>query len=220
VLRKRWGRTYEEASYRELPWFSSKPYPWLKTTVESHGFAPGSRVLDIGCGAGTNALFLASSGFRASGIDLAPGAIRAAEKRARSAGLEADFRVGDALRLPFRRATFGGLVDIGCFHTLPVRLRRQYADEVSRVLRPGGRFALAWVAREFSGAFGPPHRLSVEEATDALEKRFVFLKVEFSPGGRDRLPSYGALLERRSHPQPPARTREFRAGRPIRRRNR
>ncbi|MCI4349630.1 MAG: hypothetical protein L3J93_05390, partial [Thermoplasmata archaeon] len=89
-----------------------------------------------------------------------------------------------------------------------------------RVLRPGGRFALAWVAREFSGAFGPPHRLSVEEATDALEKRFVFLNVEFSPAGRDRLPSYGALLERRREPQPPVRTREYGARVPARRRRR
>jgi SAM-dependent methyltransferase len=188
--------------------------------VETGGFVPGSRVLDIGCGAGTNALFLARAGFRASGIDLAPGAIRAAQSRARRGKLDVEFRVGDALRLPFRRANFGGLVDIGCFHTLPVRLRGQYAGEASRVLRPGGRFALAWVAREFSGAFGPPHRLSVEEVTEALERQFVFLKVEFSPGGRDRLPSYGALLERRRHPQPPARTGEFGGGRPPARRAR
>ncbi|MCI4349714.1 MAG: class I SAM-dependent methyltransferase, partial [Thermoplasmata archaeon] len=110
----------------------------MRKTVESGGLVRGSRVLDIGCGAGTNALFLARSGFRTSGIDLAPGAIRAGQKRAGDAGLDVDFRVGDALRLPFPRARFGGLIDIGCFHTLPVRLRKQYADEAARVLRPGG----------------------------------------------------------------------------------
>ena len=96
-------------------------------------------MLDIGCGAGTNCLFLAKEGYRVSGIDLAPGAIDAARERARRAHLEVDFRVGDAVHLPFPQRTFGGVNDFGCFHTLPIRLRPGYCHEVARVLRPGAR---------------------------------------------------------------------------------
>jgi SAM-dependent methyltransferase len=197
-----WKRTYERTPYRDLPWFSSRPYGWVRENVVAGAFRPGSRILDLGCGAGTNSLFLARSRFRVSGIDLAPGAIEAARSRAARAGLRADFRVGDALRLPFTDGAFAGAIDVGCFHTLPLRLRTAYAAELARVLRPGGTYLLSWVAREYQEPMGPPHRPSLEEVTRALESRFVFHRTEFSLGWRARLPAYHARLERRMTPQP------------------
>jgi len=173
--------------------------------VESGWIPRGCRVLDVGCGAGTNSIFLSRSGFRTSGVDLAPGAIAAATARAKRAGLSIDFRVGDALQLPYRDAFFGGLVDVGCFHTFPVSLRRGYARELARVLRPRGRYLLSWIARESTGERGPPHRPSLGEVTDTFEREFLFLRAEFEPAGRDRSDAYRALLERRSVPQPPPR---------------
>jgi SAM-dependent methyltransferase len=173
--------------------------------VQERWLRPGTRVLDVGCGAGTNALFLARSGFVASGVDLAPPAIEAAQRRARQAGLSVDFRVGDALRLPYPGGSFGALVDVGCFHTLPVPLRGAYARELARVLRPQGRYLLSWVGREATRAFGPPHRPSLEEATAAFEREFLFLRTEFEGRPSIHLPIYHALLERRGVPQPPPR---------------
>jgi 2-polyprenyl-3-methyl-5-hydroxy-6-metoxy-1,4-benzoquinol methylase len=209
-IHARWNRTYEETVYHQLPWFSPVAYPWIAETVREGVWRRGARLLDVGCGAGTNALHLARHGFRVSGIDLAEGAIRAARTRAMRAHLTVDFRTGDVLQLPYPDGRFGGALDIGCFHTLPPRLRRAYSRELARVVRPGGTVALSWIGRESTSEQGPPHRPSLEEATRALEEEFVFLRTEFRDGaagrpGRGRSPVYCALLGRRSTPRPPER---------------
>ncbi len=168
-------------------------------------FAAGDRILDVGCGAGTNSLFLDRSGLQVTGVDLAPSAIAAARARAARTGRAVDFRVADALDLPFRRGSFDGAIDVGCFHTLPIPLRGRYVEELARVLRPGGRFALTWVAREHTAKFGPPHRPSVAEVAVAFEERFRFDRAEYRAGRWGRIPSYGARLIRRSSRQPPPR---------------
>lgn len=200
-----WRRTYASTPYRKLPWFSPVPAPSLREAVEKGWLRRGTRVLDVGCGAGTNALFLARAGFRASGVDVAPAAIAAARGRAARLGLTVDFRVGDVLRLPYRPSWFGGLFDYGCFHTIPVSLRRAYSQELARVLRPGGRYLVAWVGRESGGRFGPPHRPSLEEATAAFEEEFLFLRTEFIPGRRGSFSNYRAWLLRRREPRPASR---------------
>ena len=207
--RARWVQTYAETHYAELPWFSARPSPWVATAVRQRWWRPGGRILDVGCGAGTNALFLARRGYRATGVDLADGAIAAAKERARKARLTVDFRVADALDLPFPAASFDGASDFGCFHTIPAELRKGYARELARVLRPGASFALSWVAREYQRQPGPPHRLSLDDVTSALEKEFLFLRTEHRPDaprrqGPGTMALYDAKLERRRAPQPPA----------------
>jgi SAM-dependent methyltransferase len=204
---RQWNAMYSQNAYHELPWFSPRPYPWVVRAVEDGWFRPGARVLDVGCGAGTNSLYLASRGFHVTGIDVAAAAIEAAESRARRRGVEVEFRVADALDLPFAAGRFGGAIDVGCFHTLPPELRRGYARSLARVLRRGGRHALTWVAREETKEWGPRHRPSLGEVTEALEPEFIFRSTEFWPNprgrsGRRSLAAYGAILERRSRPQP------------------
>jgi len=200
-----WRRTYSETSYRALPWFDPRPTGWLRENVERGAFRAGTRVLDLGCGAGTNCLYLARAGFRTSGVDLAPDAIAVATARARQARVKVDLRVGDALDLPYPEKWFGGLVDVGCYHTLPADLRTAYARELARVLRPGGRLLLSCAAGEYRASIGPSHRLSVGDVTSVFEPSFLVRRVEFGPGWRLRLPAYHALLERRAGPQPPPR---------------
>lgn len=208
--REEWQETYERTPYHELPWFSPRPYPWVELAVKERWWRPGTRILDVGCGAGTNALFLARSGFKVSGLDVAAGAIESAKARASAAGLTVDFRVGDALDLPYGPRVFGGAIDIGCFHTLPVRFRRRYARELARVLRPRRSFALSWVAREHGSPLGPPHRPSLEEVASAFEDEFLFLRTEYRPSATGRRspgapPVYCAHLARRSFRRPPRR---------------
>jgi SAM-dependent methyltransferase len=199
---REWRRTYETTPYRELPWFSPRAYPLVRRAVREQWWRRGTRLLDVGCGAGTNSLYLAKAGFRPTGIDLAPAAIAAAQKRAEAARIRAEFRVMDALAMPFPARTFGGAIDIGCYHTLPVRMRRAYARELARVLRPDATFALAWVAREFTGPRGPRHRPSVEETAQAWEPDFLVRCVEYHGEYGSGPPSYVARLERRTRPQP------------------
>jgi SAM-dependent methyltransferase len=201
-LQREWRRNYASTPYRKLPWFSPFPYPWLRQAVEQRWYRPGTRVLDVGCGAGTNAMFLARNGFRASGVDLAPAAIAAAKSRADRRGLSVDFRVADALRLPYPRGFFGGLLDVGCFHTLPIKLRTAYSRELARVLRRRGHYIVSWVSRESAQPYGPPHRPSLEEAATAFEEEFLFLRTEFERPSGAPFSVYHALLERRTRPRP------------------
>jgi SAM-dependent methyltransferase len=205
--------TYAKTPYRQLPWFSAKPFPSLVRAVEERQIVPPGPLLDIGCGAGSNALWLARRGFTVTGLDISPGAIAAAQRRAKASGLSVVFLEGDALALPFGRGTFRAVTDIGCFHTLPVNLRERYVKEVHRVLRPGGTYLPSWIAREATQEYGPPHRLSVGEMTACFERDFIFAETVYGPAStagpwktrRALLPSYSGRLLRRSSPQPPPR---------------
>jgi len=204
--RARWAATYAATPYDALPWFSPEPSRAVQRAASDGFLAPGAAVLDIGCGAGSNLLFLARHGYEAHGIDLSPGAVHAVRARARSEGLTVDAQTGDVLALDFPDHRFGSLVDIGCFHTIPLRRREDYAREVARVLRPCGTFVLSWVAREHTAERGPPHRPSLAEVTDVLEAYFVFVRTEFCPPGEETGPAvYDARLSRRASPQPPRR---------------
>ncbi|MGP8132534.1 MAG: class I SAM-dependent methyltransferase [Thermoplasmata archaeon] len=198
--------TYERTPYEQLPWFEPGPSTGVKLAVEE-GFLPkGAAVLDVGCGAGSNVLFLAERGYAAHGIDLSPGAVAAARSRAALARLTVDVQEGDALALRFPDGSLDALVDNGCFHTLAFSRRERYAKEVHRVLRPEGRFVLSWVAREHTDATGPPHRPSLREVTAVFESRFLFVRTGFHPAPEAGEPStYFAFLARRSTPYPPRR---------------
>jgi SAM-dependent methyltransferase len=204
--RAAWRATYEETSYDQLPWFEPGPSPPVRRAVEEHFLPEGGAVLDIGCGAGSNVLFLAEHGYRSHGVDLSPGAVAATRARAAEARLTVDVQEGDALALSFPDGSLDGLVDNGCFHTLPLARREDYAAEVHRVLRPEGCFVLSWVAREHTGVMGPRHRPSLSEVTAVLESRFLFVRTGFEPGREEGEPStYYAFLTRRSGPYPPPR---------------
>jgi SAM-dependent methyltransferase len=198
--------TYEKTPYDQLPWFEPGPSVGVQRAVDE-GFLPeGGEVLDVGCGAGSNVLFLAGRGYRVHGIDLSPGAVAAARSRAALAHLTVDIQEGDALALSFPDASLDALIDNGCFHTLPLSRRERYAEEVYRVLRVRGSFVLSWVAREHTGSRGPPHRPSLAEVTALLESRFLFVRTGFHPSSEEgEPPTYFALLSRRSAPYPPPR---------------
>ena len=204
--RANWRSVYERQPYDQLPWFEEGPSPPVSLAVAEGFFRAGGELLDIGCGAGSNVFYLAQNGFRVHGVDLSPGAVAAARARAESARVEVDLREGDALFLPFHDSSLDGLVDNGCFHTLPIGRRSDYARETYRVLRPGGSFVLSWVAREHTAARGPRHRPSLREVTSAMESRFLFARTAFRPGREPEEPStYFAFLVRRSTRYPPAR---------------
>jgi SAM-dependent methyltransferase len=211
--REGWTATYERSAYQDLPWFSKQPTPWLVRAVE-HGWIPkGAAVLDVGCGAGTNVLWLASRGFRAHGVDISPGAVAAARSRAEEAGVSVTFTEGDATNLPFGDGEFAAALDAGCFHTLPVERRNDYAEELYRVVRPGGTLLLIWIGREETRDMGPRHRPSLAEVSATLEPRFIFEAMESHPPDSatgwatpaGSLGVYTTRLVRRTEPQPPLR---------------
>lgn len=106
------------------------------------GSLPPGRALDLGCGTGTNVLYLAERGWQAVGVDFAPPAVAQARQKARRRGLSAEFFVADVTRLDFLDGTFDLAVDIGCLHGVPPSDRPRYAAGLARLVRPGGVYLL------------------------------------------------------------------------------
>jgi SAM-dependent methyltransferase len=87
-----WDGFYADRT-REVPFFVAKPDENLAGYLERGLISPG-RALDVGCGPGRNALFLARNGFQVDAVDISATAIRWATERAE--GLDVRFRHGDA----------------------------------------------------------------------------------------------------------------------------
>src|SRR3712207_2836839 len=78
--------------------------------LERLSLAPGTRLLDVACGAGQIALPAARAGVQVTGIDIASNLIAQARARATAEGLEVRFDEGDAERLPYEAASFDVVV--------------------------------------------------------------------------------------------------------------
>ena len=109
--------------------------------VQRVGIGAGEDVLDVACGTGNAAVRAAQAGGRVVGVDLAPELFEAGRRNAEAAGVTVDWREGDAEALPFDDASFDVVLSVfGCMfaprHDVTAR-------ELVRVLRPGGRLAIA-----------------------------------------------------------------------------
>ena len=99
--------------------------------------ARGLKVLEIGCGLGTDGAQFAEAGADYTGIDLTDAAVDLARKRFELFGLSGDFQTADAENLPFPENTFDLVYSHGVLHHTPDT--QKAIREVHRVLRPGGR---------------------------------------------------------------------------------
>ncbi|MEV5378349.1 class I SAM-dependent methyltransferase [Streptomyces nondiastaticus] len=147
-----WDRFYADRS-RQVPFFAAKPDENLAAYLDQGLIAPG-RALDLGCGPGRNALYLASHGFEVDAVDLSPVAVAWAEDRAREAGVDVRFLCGDAFALAATDLSgpYDLVVDSGCLHHLPPHRRVSYLDLLDRLLTPGGHLALTCFAAGEKGA--------------------------------------------------------------------
>lgn len=104
------------------------------------------RALELGCGTGHDALYLARHGWNVVGVDFSRPAIRRARRRARhvpwDVAVRLEFHVADVTNLEAIRPSFDLVFDRGCFHALPANRRPAYASTVCRLLSPGGVFLL------------------------------------------------------------------------------
>jgi len=134
-------------------------------------------VLDVGCGTGENALYLAERGIQVVGVDAAPVAIERAEAKARDRGIGVEFLVWDALRLAELGRTFDTAIDVGLFHSFQDEERPVYAKNLHAVLEPGGRYVmLCWSERNEWG-YGP-RRVTKEEIRETFADAWTVDSIE------------------------------------------
>ncbi|MFD9482393.1 MULTISPECIES: class I SAM-dependent methyltransferase [Streptomyces] len=146
-----WDGFYADRS-KPVPFFVPKPDENLVAYLDRGLIVPG-RALDLGCGPGRNALYLASLGFEVDAVDLSPAAIAWGEERAREAGVAVRFHRGNAFDLAATALSgpYDLIYDSGCFHHLPPHRRISYLALLERSLAPGGHLALTCFA---AGAMG------------------------------------------------------------------
>jgi ubiquinone/menaquinone biosynthesis C-methylase UbiE len=144
-----------EWAYRsgEPPWDIGQPQPAI-VRLAGLGLISGD-VIDVGCGTGENALYLASRGLPVVGVDAAPTAIARAREKARLRASAATFLVADALALEGLGGQFDTAIDCGLFHTFSDADRVLFERSLHRTLRPRARYVLLCFSEHEPGDLGP-----------------------------------------------------------------
>lgn len=189
----------------ETPWDTEEPDPHLVEFVRSGAMKRG-RVLEIGSGTGTNALWLAGEGFEVVGVDVAQRAIEMARTKAgdapRVSFRHTDFLTDDEVRGPFDFA-----FDRGVFHVFDeADERARFATRVAGLLRPDGMWLSILGSTEGPAREeGPPRRSALDIVTaiePALE--IVSLRTTEFHGDVAGLRAWACLSRRRTLPAQPS----------------
>jgi SAM-dependent methyltransferase len=131
---------YKKLPLDKIPWNIETPPEALVELVDSGKVKP-CRAIDLGCGAGNYAIYLAGKGFDVTGIDISPTAIRFAGENAEKKGARCKFIVGDMLGdLHEITGTFDFAYDWEVLHHIFPEDREKYIKNIYRLLNPGGKY--------------------------------------------------------------------------------
>jgi len=196
-----WNDTY--ASGEPLPWDTGTPDPLLVEMIEARAIAPG-RALELGCGTGTNAIFLAQRGFEVVGVDISEIAVNTARTRTQG---RCRFEVVDFLAAGPTGGPFEFVFDRGCFHIFDdERERARFAQKVAAELVEHGVWLSLIGSTEGEARDEGPPRRSARDVTNAIEPSLEILQLrstEFSVFEK-RLNSWLCLSRKRALPAQPS----------------
>ena len=135
---ERMEEIYESGS---IPWDQADPPPEVIDLAAK--LKPG-RALDLGCGYGRAAIYLARLGWKVDGVDFVAQAIQGARIRAEQADVSerATFYHTSVTQLDFLEGQYDLALDVGCAHGLNAPELRDYYQQLVRLLKPGGFFLL------------------------------------------------------------------------------
>jgi SAM-dependent methyltransferase len=183
-----------------LPWDTGRPSAELTRVLTDWAVRP-CRVIELGCGTGTNAVWLAARDYEVTAVDLSRLAIRRAIRRAARAGVCVRFRIGDLRDWQALGGPFDFFFDRGCYHAVRLEDPDRYFATLDHVLRPAALgLVLVGNDREPEDGAGPP---GVSEATIRREFGRLFdvlrlreFRFDALPGGQRYL-GWSCLLQRR-----------------------
>jgi ubiquinone/menaquinone biosynthesis C-methylase UbiE len=181
--RKHWGIPYPS---QELVGFTATlPSPQTKTAI------------DIGCGAGQETVFLAQLGFTTYGFDQSEEALKIATARAADAGVTVNFQLANILQLPLADQSVDLINDRGCLHVIGNELRADYANEMARILKPGGKLFVRGCRLEQEQHFTPINQTMIDNYFSSQFTASSVLPLELATGDRGELPSHLVILTRK-----------------------
>jgi SAM-dependent methyltransferase len=167
----RWDNRYRT---HDTPWDTGVPSTELLRVLAEDAIVP-CPTLEIGCGTGTNAVWLASKGFNVTAFDVSSLAIETARKKAKEAGVAIQFMVADALGSPDIVGPFGFFFDRGVYHILRTVDLDAYLRLLRRTLQPGA-MGLVIAGNAKRGRTGPPV-VTEEELRGELGRLFAIQRL-------------------------------------------
>lgn len=148
------------------------PHEQLQKIIVEVAPPPG-HALELGCGNGRDAIFLAQTGFDVTAVDFSPTAIRIARENAQRAGVKVNFVQDDVTELSQATGTFDLIIDIGAFNDLSLASRDLYIKRVVPLTHVGSRFILMCFEK----------KLGVEEIEARFNDHFKVEVLEGDSGG-------------------------------------
>jgi cyclopropane fatty-acyl-phospholipid synthase-like methyltransferase len=135
-------KLFYELGYRHftMPW-EGGARPELVELVDAGRLKP-CRAIDLGCGSGANAVFLAQRGFEVTAIDFAASALEKAQRLALGHNVQVEWIEDDLTTLSRVRGQYDLLVDYGALDDLGSRDRDRYVSQVTPLAAPGAQFLL------------------------------------------------------------------------------
>jgi SAM-dependent methyltransferase len=150
------------------PWDIGGPQPVVQQLV-ALGAIKGE-VLDPGTGPGHHAIYYASKGYSATGIDGSAGALDRARENAKKAGVSVDFELADATKLDGLDGRFDTVVDCAFYHTFSTEpeLQKSYVQALRRATKPGARLYMFEFGEHNVNGFNMLRSLSENDFRDVL----------------------------------------------------
>ena len=131
---------YKNMLLEEIPWNMETPPELLVELVDSGKVQP-CKAIDLGCGAGNYAIYLAGRGFEVAGVDCSPTAIRIARENAERKSVKCSFFVADVVdEMDEVNQTWDFACEWGLLHHILPEQRQKYVENVCRILNPKGKY--------------------------------------------------------------------------------
>lgn len=191
-----WDEVYRQG---QTPWDSGRNCSELVRVLEEEIVAPG-HALDLGCGTGTNAIFLARMGFDVTGVDISQVAIDRAKEKAEAAGLSVLFMLANLPNVFLPGKIYDFVFDRGCFHAIKNEDRPKYVEMLEKITREGSIYLMLCGNAKEPRTPGPP-TLTEDEIRETFSGLFDFIWIrDFRFDTNDLMPAplgYSCLMRRK-----------------------